>query len=79
MAKDNKNTDVDNLNKKLHISDVIKRLSKLNRVGIYGFGGEDEDYPKSANIEKDVKQIDGRYVRYKDIKKLIDEIRNGTD
>jgi hypothetical protein len=76
MDKDNNNTELNDTDKKLHISVVIQRLSDLERVQIYGFGGYDEDYPNSPNIEKDIKQTKGRYVRYKDIKRLIEELKN---
>jgi hypothetical protein len=65
-----------NENSELNISDVIQRLSNLDRVQIYGFGGVDENYPNSPDIEKDIKQTNGRYVKYEDIKKLIGELKN---
>jgi len=76
MEEVNKDTEFDNIDKKLNISDVIQRLSNMDRVQIYGFGGVDENYPNSPDIEKDIKQTNGRYVKYEDIKKLIGELKN---
>ena len=69
MNKDNKNTELDNKDEKLHISDVISRLLSLQRVDI-------DTLDNGEFIEKDERiEEDGRYIISEDLDKLISELK----
>lgn len=72
MDKDNKNTKVDNTDKKLHISNVISRLSNLDTYYMEIVDGSDIDGPEV----KGRKTQFGSWVRLDDIRKLIEEFKN---
>ena len=61
MNKDNKNKELDNTDKKLHISDVMKRISEL-----------ENEY---VNLPKDkIWDEDGRKKRKEEIEFIFDEL-----
>ena len=72
MDKDNKNTEVDNTDKKLHISNVISRLSNLDTYYMEIVDKSDLDGPEV----KGRKSSYGSWVRLDDIRKLIEEFKN---
>jgi hypothetical protein len=69
MNKDNKNTELDNKDEKLHISDVISRLLSLQRVDIDTLDNG-EFIEKHERIEED-----GMYIISEDLDKLISELK----
>ncbi len=72
MNKDNKSTEVYNTDKKLHISDVISRLSNLETYYMDIVDKSDLDGPEV----KGRKSTYGSWVRLDDVRKLIDELKN---
>ena len=68
---------VNNSNEKLLLSDVIKRLSDMQRYSFYTEGGIGGYYSNivndSAPIYKE-KNKDGKWVCWEDIKKLLNEL-----
>jgi predicted CopG family antitoxin len=69
MNKDNKNTELDNKDENLNISDVISRLLSLQRVDI-------DTLDNGEFIEKDERiEEDGRYIISEDLDKLISELK----
>ena len=71
MNKDNKNTELDNTDKKLHISDVISRLSNLDRLKIHELHTRGQWSYEGCSGEYVDKN--GVYVRWKDIESLLNE------
>lgn len=72
MNKDKNNEELDNTDKKLHISDVISRLSNLDTYYMEIVDGSDIDGPEV----KGRKTQFGSWVRLDDIRKLIQEFKN---
>jgi hypothetical protein len=72
MNIDNKNTEVNNTDKKLHISDVISRLSNLETYYMDIVDKSDLDGPEV----KGRKSTYGSWVRLDDVRKIIDELKN---
>jgi hypothetical protein len=70
MNKDNKNTELDNTNKKLHISDVMKSLSIEEQEMV-------ERGKRHWNLDVLSKRRGG-YVNSETIKELIDKVIENT-
>ena len=70
MNKDNKSTDLDNTDKKLHISDVISRLSNLDR---YECDIEIDDDEGSGFLTTQ-KNKNGKFVKWVDIKNILNDL-----
>ena len=71
MEEINKNTELDNKDKKLHISDVISRLYNLETYYMDIVDKSDLDGPEV----KGRKSTYGSWVRLDDVRKLIDELK----
>lgn len=70
MHKDNKSTEVENTDKKLHISDVISRLSKLDR---YNCDIEIDDEESSGFLTTE-KNKNGKFVKWVDIQNILNDL-----
>ena len=70
--KEDKNLEqnLDNSNKKLHISDVISRLSKLNR---YDCDTDFDEDGETCNLTTQLSKT-GRFVRWSDIECLLNDL-----
>jgi hypothetical protein len=70
MNKNNKNVEVDNTDKKLHISDVISRLSNLKR---YECDIEIDEYEGGGFLTTKMSKC-GKFVKWEDIQKLLNDL-----
>lgn len=72
MKEVNKNTEVNDTDKKLHISDVISRLSNLETYYMDIVDKSDLDGPEV----KGRRSTYGSWIRLDDVRKLINELKN---